>query len=110
MTAFEQVNQALAACPYPVTQVPVRGTGQIYLSFFQVSSRLVRASNGARRVISTMQVDIWSRQAVSPEVYVVAKALQHAGLTVSSWGPQIYEEDTRWHHMPITCQAAEVFE
>ena len=110
VTAFEIVKQALAACPYPVTQKPVAGTQPVYLSFEQIYARPVRASNGMRRAVSTMQVDIWSRQSVSPELYPVMRALEAAGVRVQGWGPQIYEQDTRWHHLPITCQVGEIID
>lgn len=110
MTAAERINAALASCPYPVTQKPVKGTEPVYLSFELVTTRPVSASNDLKKIISTIQVDIWSRQAISPEVYPVVRALIHGGVVVQSWGPQIYEDDTRWHHLPVTCQVAETFE
>lgn len=107
MTAFEAITRALAACPYEATQVPVRGKGPTYVSYQLVSGKPVSASNAAQRWIATMQVDIWSRRAVAPELYPVLKALADGGITVTRWGPQMYEDDTGWHHMPITCEYAE---
>lgn len=101
---FKVFQVALESTPYPVTQIPVKGDAPVYLSFFEVLGRPdAYASNKARRVIHTMQVDIWGRQAIGPEFPAVAKALRAAGVRVASWGPADYEQDTRWHHLPITC-------
>ncbi|MBR4081348.1 MAG: hypothetical protein IKK21_06150 [Clostridia bacterium] len=101
---FQVFQTALATTPYPVTQPPAMGDAPVYLSFFEVLGRPDSfASNEARRVIHTMQVDIWGRQAIGPEFLVVAQALRAAGVRVSSWGPADYEQDTRWHHLPVTC-------
>ena len=83
----------------------MRGTGTIYVSFEEISGTVARsASNAPRALIHVMQVDIWSRAAISPELYPVLRALWAAGITVDSWGPLIYEDDTGWYHMPITCR------
>lgn len=108
MTAFEAIQRALASCGYPATQVPVTGNGSAYVSWQLISATPWTASNGIRRIITTLQVDIWGRMPISPEIYPVLKALTRSGITVQRWGPALYETDTRWHHLPITCQYGEV--
>lgn len=111
MNADQALTRALAACPYPGTQIPVEGKGPIYVSFTEVSGRpTMYASNKPRTVEHMMQVDIWSRMPISPEVMVVVKALWAGGIMVVDWGPQMYEDDTGWHHMPITCRYNERLE
>ena len=101
---FNIFKVALESTPYPVTQQPIVGAAPVYLTFFEVLGQPdAYASNRPQRTIHTMQVDIWGRQPIGPEFITVAKALRAAGIRVASWGPQDYEPDTRWHHLPITC-------
>ncbi len=109
-TAYEAIQLALDTCPYPATQIPVTGDEPTYVSWQMVVAVPKRASNGTLRAITTFQVDIWSRLPIGPELYPVLKALTHAGIVVQRWGPALYEQDTRWHHMPITCQFGEFYE
>lgn len=109
-TAYEAIQQALDTCPYPATQIPVEGDEPVYVSWQMVVAVPKSSSNGIRRLITTFQVDIWSRLPVSPELYPVLKALTRAGIAVQRWGPGLYETDTRWHHLPITCQFSEIYE
>jgi len=107
MNVFSIFQTALESTPYPVTQIPVKGDAPVYLSFFEVLGHPdAYASGEAQRVTHTMQVDIWGRQAIGPELPAVVKALRAAGVRVGSWGPADYETDTRWHHLPITCYYA----
>jgi len=104
MTVKEVFHTALKATPYPVTQPPVKGDKPVYLAFFEVLAQPTSyASNRPQHIRHTMQVDIYARQQVGPELDVVVKALRAAGIHVDSWGPEDYETDTRWHHLPITC-------
>ncbi|MBR6571551.1 MAG: hypothetical protein IKK75_13970 [Clostridia bacterium] len=108
MNVFTVFQQALETTPYPVTQQPIKGNAPVYLSFYQVLGQPdTYASNAARRTRYTMQVDIWARQPIVPELQVVTNALKAQGIIVGSWGPADYEQDTRWHHLPITCYYAE---
>lgn len=108
MTAFEAIQAALAACGYPAAQIPVTGDAPVYVSWQMVVALPATASNGIRRIITTFQVDIWGRLPIGPELYPVLRALIGAGIGVQRWGPAIYEQDTRWHHLPITCNFSEV--
>lgn len=111
MDVFKHFQAALSSTPYPVTQPPIRGGEETYLSFFEVLGRPdAHASNKPRRITHTMQVDIWSRTQIGPEFPAVARALRDADIIVASWGPADYEADTRWHHLPITCYWAENIE
>ena len=104
MTVFEVFKQALAATPYPVTQQPITLSAPVCLCFSLVASvPTAHASGKTRRIRHTMQVDIYARAAVGPEIPVVVNALRAAGIGVTEWGPADYERDTRWHHLPITC-------
>ena len=104
MNVFKVFQTSLETTPYPVTQPPIKGDAPVYLSFFEVLGQPdAFASNTAQRTRHTMQVDIWGRQAIGPEFPTVVKALRTAGILVGSWGPADYEQDTRWHHLPVTC-------
>ena len=110
MTAFEVIQRALRSCGYPATQIPVTGDGPVYVGWQLVSATPKAASNGMRRAVTTFQVDVWGRLPIGPELYPVLKALTRAGIVVQRWGPAIYERDTGWHHLPVTCQYSENIE
>ena len=106
----EKLNAALSGL-YPVTKKPVTGPDPCYLTYEEVQGRYTaHASNQAQRITHMIQVDIFSRQAVGPELTEVRAALGLAGANVVSWGPEQYEPDTRWHHLPITCYMDERME
>lgn len=111
MTAYEVFTAALDACPYPATQIPVTGDGPIYVSWTEIRGTVARSASNQPVVLQhVVQVDIWSRKAVCPELYPVLRVLWRNGIHVDSWGPLMYEEDTFWFHMPITCRINERFD
>ena len=108
MDAFCAINAALSALPYPITQLPIRENVPVCLAFWEVLGQpTAHASDRAQRIAHTMQVDIYARHPIGPELVEVRKALRAAGIRVGSWGPADYEQQTHWHHMPITCYYAE---
>lgn len=111
MTVFSVFDAALSATPYPVTQLPIKEDVPVCLAFWEVLGQpAAHASNNATRILHTMQVDIYARNPIGPELDTVCKALKRAGIRVGNWGPAEYEMQTRWHHMPITCYYAEPIE
>lgn len=111
MNVFQVFTDALASTPYPMTQIPVKGDAPVYLAIFEVVGNFSSyASNEPQRITHTMQVDIYGRKAIGPELPIVREALKAAGIRVGSWGPADYERDTGWHHLPITCYYAERYE
>lgn len=103
----EIMAEACADAGYVAAQrpVPTDGTETAYVSW-QVQTGVFRAaaSNRPRRMRITVAVDLWSRaQPTGREVIELMRVLRDHGLHPVSWGPEDFEEDTLWHHMPITC-------
>lgn len=111
MNVQARIQAALEATGYPVTQKPVQGSGPVYLCYSLLLSRPEdHSSNGARTLMHMLQVDIFTRQTSGPELGDVLRALRAHGIRCGSWGPDDYEQDTGWHHMPITCYLKERIE
>ena len=110
MIAFEAIQRALQSCGYPATQIPVTGDAPVYVGWQMIVAVPKVASNGIRRITTTFQVDVWGRLPIGPELYPVLKALTKHKLVPVRWGPQIYEQDTGWHHLPVEAQYTEVYD
>lgn len=101
----EVMCAALSTLPWPATQQVSAGKEDIYLRWSTVlGSYPLYASNAPRRVSYLMTVDIFSKLPIGDELAQVQAALVAAGIKPTSWGPQYYETDTRYHHLPITCR------
>ena len=99
----EVIRTALSGLPCPASREPAAGAAEQYVSWFEVSATpTVHASNAAQRIVHVVQVDIYSKPHYHMLLAEVLLALKGAGLTVSEWGPEDYEEDTGYHHMPIS--------
>lgn len=107
MDAMRAVYDAVTAAGFEVAQPPAEGTGDTYCSFFLVSGRVYTASNAVRRWRTMIQVDLWSRLGAGPDVKRLLNALAGAGFAIRDYGPETYEDDTRWYHMPVTVEIGE---
>lgn len=107
MTVHEVINAALASLPYEISRPPARGSEQTYVSWFEVDSHTVyQASNDRLRTEYLMQVDIYTRLPLIEQPDNVRDALRAAGLKIDHSGPEDYEDDTGYHHLPIRCRWA----
>ena len=104
MTVNEVITQALSTLPYERSRPPAKAKAQTYVSWFEVTdSTGFQASNRALRTVYLMQVDIYSKKPLTDQPDCVKAALRAAGLKIDSAGPEDYEEDTGYHHLPIRC-------
>lgn len=104
MTVNDVINQALSALPYERGRLPAKATAKTYVSWFEVTdSTGYQASNRALRTVYLMQVDIYAKKPLTDQPEKVKAALRAAGLKIDSGGPEDYEEDTGYHHLPIRC-------
>lgn len=100
----ETLERALSALPCPAGRRPVADRPDTYVSWFEVLGQpALHASNRIRRFERIMQVDIFSKQPIDGLRKEVLALLKEAGLIISSEGPEDYESDTRYRHLPITC-------
>ena len=110
MKSIEQiVYETLQLTGIDVTQRPVTGTAQRYLTFNVTMGALDKyASNNPHRLRHTITIDLFSRdEPIARDVVAIVKLLHAHGFTVDSWGSCDYEADTRWYHIPITCAYAQ---
>lgn len=105
MTVNDVINAALSPLPYEISRPPAKGSEQTYLSWFEVDSHTARqASNQRLRTEYLMQVDIYTKQPLIEQPDAVKDALRAAGLKIDHAGPEDYEEDTGYRHLPIRCR------
>ena len=105
MTANEVINAAMSSLPYEIGRPPAKGSEQTHVSWFEVDCHTARkASNQRLRTEYLMQVDIYTRLPLIDQPDAVKDALRAAGLKIDHAGPEDYEEDTGYHHLPIRCR------
>lgn len=103
--AHTAMAAALAPLPYPAARGPVAGDAPIYLTWFALSrSGAMHASDKHLRHETMMQVDVYSLLPVGQELDEVVLALVDADFYVSIVGAEMYDKDTGYHHVPITCR------
>ncbi|MEA4928587.1 MAG: hypothetical protein VB104_07920 [Candidatus Limiplasma sp.] len=106
MHALETVKSALDGLGYDVRKWPGK-TGEttyIALSFLTLET-VVAAGNMPRRRVAHIQVDLYSKLSLDDLTALATVALEAAGCPVESEGPETFEDDTQYHHMPIVCVA-----
>ena len=103
MTAHFAIDMALQELGYPHGPAPMKTKPDTYVSWFEVLAQTVLdASNKPRRIDHMIQVDVYSKGATEELTALVIRLLQDNGFKLASYGPEDYEEDTRYRHMPIT--------
>jgi len=109
MTIDERVYSALSATGIDVTQRPVVGDGERYLTWEQTLGTMsLYSSNEGRSIRHMITVHLYSREPVAGTTFwTIVQKLKLQSILVSSWGPEAYETDTAWYHLPITCYASE---
>ena len=103
MSEHEAIERALSPLSCPYGRAPVKARPDTYVSWFEVLAQsALDASNSTRRMEHMMQVDIYSRGATDALLDTVLRLLRGGGFKVASYGPEDYEDDTRYRHVPIT--------
>lgn len=110
--SYDELFQAtLLPLGYPVSGQPAGGQHETYLTFNEVRADFIaHASNEARRLRHTVQVHVFSRRddgAHRDIMRSAIRALRKAGVRVYSYGPDMYETDTGYHHLAATCEWTE---
>lgn len=108
MDVLELFARTLAPLPWPATQPPGDSQAPTYLTFNETSwTDAEGASNAARRVHHLVQLhaittgsDGEHREALRQAIAL----LKAVGVRVYAGGPDIYETDTRRHHVACTCE------
>lgn len=114
MTYDELFQGALSALPCPVSKEPAGGDYETYAVFNEVLGTFTgHASNQPHRLRHMVQVHVYSKLDDGTHADLFARAvklLRAAGVRVYSYGPDLYETDTGYHHIAATCEWAERIE
>ena len=106
MTGVEAVKAALDPLGYDVRRWPGKTGEQTYIALLVLSTDIgLSAGNRPRRRTQRVQVDLYSLAPMDALCDRAIRTLEEAGCVVASAGPETYETDTKYHHMPIICQA-----
>ncbi len=106
MTVNEILLSALSGLAPKVGRAPLSERPDTYIAWFLLRSAPESASNRWYRVQHLIQVDLYSRDPLDALLDETLKRLVRAGCSVESWGPEMYESDTRYRHIPITLRLA----
>lgn len=94
---------ALAATGIEVTQPPVKGKAERYLTWNLTAGTFTGyAANEPQRVRIACTVHLYSRKApTSDDRQQIFDTLKAHRIRVNGWGAVDYEDDTGWYHMPV---------
>lgn len=111
---YDEIFQsALSALPCPVSKSPAGGSNETYVTFNEVlESYTQHASNTPQRILHTVQVHAFSRCEDGTCKSIIRQAirlLRAAGVRVYNCGPDLYEDETRYHHITATCEWTQPF-
>ena len=99
----ETMKTALKTLPCPSGHAPLGSRPDTYVSWFEVLAEpALEASNRTRRVRHMLQVDIYSKAPTEALLEQLLRLLKAGGFKIASYGPEDYEEDTRYRHTPVT--------
>ena len=103
VTVHESMAQALRELPCASGHAPLGARPDTYVSWFEVLAQpALDASDRPRRLAHTLQVDLYSRNPTDTLLAALLTALRRGGFRIASYGPEDYEDDTRFRHMPVT--------
>ncbi len=107
----ELIQGALSPLPCPVSKAPAGGSHETYVTFNEVLESYTRhSSNAPRRILHSIQVHAFSKRDDGTCYTIIRKAiglLRAAGVRVYSCGPDLYEDNTGYHHITATCEWAQ---
>ena len=98
----EVVSAALEGLSCPATRTPAHGADE-YVTWSLVGVQpAVYASDRVRRAVYMVQVDVYSRGHYAALLNDVMQHMFAAGFYLRETASEDYEEDTGYHHVPIT--------
>lgn len=102
MTVHEVLLQALTGLAPRVGRHPLPDRPETYIAWLELLAQPESASNRWIRVSHLLQVDLYSKEPLDELLSRTLYALRKAGCRIAAWGPETYEKDTRYRHIPIT--------
>lgn len=101
MTIHEAMRQALTGLAEAVGRTPLSERPDTYIAWTLIRSAPRTASNRWFRAEHLVQIDLYSNRALDELLTLTLHRLRKAGIQVVDWGPETYETDTRYRHIPI---------
>ena len=88
--------------PVSVTPIVYNGTDTTYITFYTLLDKdEAYADDEAVQAATTATIDIFSKGNYKSLLADVKTRLKAAGFTIQSSGPEIYESDTGFYHVPV---------
>ena len=107
MRALETVSAALMPLGCDVRKWPGLTGEQTYIALTLLDiSGAVYANNRPTRRVAEVQVDLYTKDAPEALTDLIMVTLEAARCPVARVGPEQFEPDTAYHHIPIVCQVA----
>ena len=98
----ELIAAALTGLSCPATRTPAQGADE-YVTWSVIEIQpTAYASDRPRRLVYTVQIDIYSRRHYALLLCQVLAHMGMAGFALRDVAAEDYESDTRYHHVPIT--------
>lgn len=101
MTIHEAMRQALTGLAPTVGRTPLAERPDTYIAWTLIRSAPRTASNRWFRAEHLIQIDLYSKGALDELLTLTLHRLRKAGIQVVDWGPETFETDTRYRHIPI---------
>lgn len=96
------LEDILAETGYPVSSVPFTDTATSYITYHMVSETDTLFGDGeAQAAEGLYSVDFFIKGSWRTAVDAIVSKLKESGYLVQSVGPEIYERDTKYYHIPI---------
>lgn len=96
---------------YPVSKEPAGGQNETYIAFNEALGTFTGyASNKPHRLRHMVQVHVYSKRDDGTHEALFQRAVRlllAAGVRVYSYGPDLYENNTGYHHIAATCEWTE---
>jgi hypothetical protein len=86
----------------PVSPIVYTGAETTYITFYTLLDKdETYADDDAVQGSTTATIDIFSKGNYKPLLFDVKTRLKSAGFTITGIGPEIYEKDTGYYHVPV---------
>lgn len=108
MTAEEAIKRALESVGVPVKRLLYRGDAQTFITYQLVISAERDFSDDKNETEEfTYRVDLYSRSDYIAVLRRMKRALKEAGFYSISAAAELYENDTKFFHVPVTVKYLE---
>ena len=99
-----RIDQALESMTAPCCAPPYHGKADKFITFQFVLDSAEYISEGVtRKTKRQWGVDLFTKSDWSTDIETIKNLLIVNGFSVTDCGPEIYESDTGYYHIPLSC-------